>query len=201
VTPAVTDRVPPLVGATADSPARTTARRLLGDAVPGGGGPLIGIHLGAAYGASKLWPAEHVAELCRLLTGRGEVPVLLGPSDAVDVARRLADETGATSLVGRDSPELLPALLTELDTLVCGDTGIGHLAAALGTPVVALFGPTDPRLSAPRGHACALSHAVPCAPCFYRTCPIDHPCLRGVTAGEVLDTIEALRTSARGVAR
>jgi heptosyltransferase-2 len=79
--------------------------------------------------------------------------------------------------------------------VVCGDTGVGHLAAALGTPVTALFGPTDPRLTAPRGPVRVLSHPVPCAPCFYRTCPIDHPCLRDITAAEVHDALAVTRTA------
>jgi heptosyltransferase II len=76
--------------------------------------------------------------------------------------------------------------------LVAGDTGVAHLAAALGTPVVTLFGPTDPALSAPRGRTAVVRHAVPCAPCFYRTCPIDHPCMRGITADTVGASLDAL---------
>jgi heptosyltransferase-2 len=97
--------------------------------------------------------------------------------------------------VGRDRPELLPALLVEVDALVCGDTGVGHLAAALGTPVVTLFGPTDPRLSAPRGTVRAISHDVACAPCFYRACPIDHPCLRSIEAREVRHALDVVLAS------
>jgi len=61
--------------------------------------------------------------------------------------------------------------------------------------VVTLFGPTDPALSAPRGRAVALTHPVPCAPCFYRVCPIEHPCLRGLAAKRVLDAVLALLES------
>jgi heptosyltransferase-2 len=76
-------------------------------------------------------------------------------------------------------------VLSEFDAVVCGDTGVGHLAAALGVPVVTLFGPTDPLLTAPRGTVAIVTHPTPCAPCFYRACPIDHPCLRSITADEV----------------
>jgi heptosyltransferase-2 len=58
--------------------------------------------------------------------------------------------------------------------------------------VVALFGPTDPRLTAPRGPVAVVRGDAPCAPCFYRTCPIDHPCMRGIGAGTVLDHLDAL---------
>ena len=110
------------------------------------------------------------------------------PSAAADVLR----ETRAVSLVGRDGPDLLPAVLTEIAVLVSGDTGVAHLAAALGTPVVALFGPTDPALTAPIGGVAVVRHAVPCAPCFYRRCPIDHPCMRGILAETVGGEIDAL---------
>jgi heptosyltransferase-2 len=92
---------------------------------------------------------------------------------------------------------MLTAVLREIDALVSGDTGVAHLAAALGTPVVTLFGPTDPALSAPRGPAVVVRHAVPCSPCFYRECPIEHPCLRDVTAAEVHARLQTLLTTER----
>jgi heptosyltransferase-2 len=213
--PEIIDRIPRLAPPPEDSSERATIRRLLQEAgIAEQGHLLVGIHLGAAYGPSKLWPSERIARLCRILFARGEIPVLLGARENIDVAGRLAEETGARSLVGRDSPELLTALLAELSALVCGDTGVGHLAAALGTPVVALFGPTDPGLSAPRGRVrtergpshstpptaqaglaapvTVITHPVACAPCFYRTCPIDHPCLRGIDADEVRDALDGL---------
>src|SRR5207247_2657400 len=149
----------------------------------GGGFPRcvgVGVHLGAASGPAKVWARERVVEFCRRGPARGVVPVLLGaPSDAPAAADVLR-QTRAVSLVGRDGPDLLPAVLTEIAVLVSGDTGVAHLAAALGTPVVALFGPTDPALTAPIGGVAVVRHAVPCAPCFYRRCPIDHPCMRGI---------------------
>jgi heptosyltransferase-2 len=184
---AVTDREPRLTPPAPEAATRVHARALL-DAVgvpPAGGAPRIGVHLGAAYGSSKVWPADRVASLCARVARDGGVPVLLGaPGDVglADAVRRTAE---APSLVGRDRPEILPALLSELDVLVSGDTGVAHLAAALGTPVVTLFGPTDPELSAPRGRAIVVRHPVPCAPCFYRTCPIEHPCMRGIGGDDV----------------
>jgi len=203
LTPGVRDRIPWLTAPPVESPERAAARELLqGIRVPGDGGAVVGIHLGAAYGASKQWPPERIAELCRILAARGDVPVLLGAPSDLDLARRVVEETEARSLVGRDSPPVMTALLVELDALVCGDTGVAHLAAALATPVVALFGPTDPRLSAPRGRVRVIAHSVPCAPCFYRVCPIDHPCLRGVGADEVCEALDdALGPASRRAAR
>ena len=94
------------------------------------------------------------------------------------------------TLVGRDSPALLPALLAELDVVVAPDSGPAHLAAAVGVPTVTLFGPTDPRLTAPRGPKTAAIWTRPvCAPCFRPRCPIDHRCLRGVSVEEVVEAV------------
>jgi len=142
--------------------------------------PRVGLHLGAAYGPAKLWPLDRVAACVRSLTEGGAAAILLGaPSDA-EAAATVQATAPAPSLVGRDRPALLSAVLSQLDVLISGDTGIAHLSAALGTPVVTLFGPTDPALSAPRGPAEIVTHPVPCAPCFYRVCPIEHPCLRDI---------------------
>lgn len=173
---------------------RESVRWLLADAAVGrdSARATVGVHLGAAFGPAKVWASERIIEFCRLIRADGARPVLLGaPSDAA-LARHLAQAAPAANLVGRDSPALLPAVLAEMDVVVSGDTGIAHLAAALGTPVVALFGPTDPRCTAPRGRSTVVQHPVPCAPCFYRKCPIDHPCMRGITADLVRDRVWAL---------
>ena len=161
---------------------------LLADAGLRDGAPLVGLHLGAAFGPSKQWPAPAFGRLAAMLARGGYRPVLLGTAADADLARAVSDETGGApaSLVGRDRPELLPALLPRLACLVSGDTGIAHLAAALGVPTVTLFGPTDPARTAPRSdRGRAVAGSAPCAPCFLATCPIDHVCLRGLAPEEV----------------
>jgi heptosyltransferase II len=184
---AAVTRDPRLAPPAADGAERAEARRLLVEAgVPDRSlSRRLGIQLGAAYGPAKLWPLERVIEFCRLLLSRDATPILLGTRNDAAAAAHVIAAVSVPSLVGRDRPALLPALLSEVDALVSGDTGVGHLAAALGTPAITLFGPTDPVLSAPRGPAAIVTHPVPCAPCFYRTCPIEHPCLRGITPEEV----------------
>jgi heptosyltransferase II len=186
------ERAPRLAPPPADAAERAEVCALLDEAGARGDGPIVGVHLGAAYGPAKTWPAERVIDLCRLLDRAGVRVVLLGTSNEASAADAIAAQAPAATLAGRDRPALLPSLLTELDALVSGDTGVAHLAAALGTPVVALFGPTDPALSAPRGRAVALTHPVPCAPCFYRVCPIEHPCLRDLDATLVREAVLAL---------
>jgi heptosyltransferase-2 len=191
----VTTRVPRLEPPPEEGPERVAARALLREArVPArrSGRPVLGVHLGAAFGPAKVWPSERVEKFCRTATATGAVPVLLGTPGEEAQAREIVAASAVPSIVGRDSPALLPAVLAELDGLVAGDTGVAHLAAALGTPVLTLFGPTDPARSAPRGPVTVLRHPVPCAPCFYRTCPIDHPCLTGIEPRAVVEAARAL---------
>ena len=156
-----------------------------------GVGPRVGVHLGAAFGPSKLWPTERLGALCAALVERGVATVLLGaPSDeevARDVQARVPQPV--PSLIGRDSPEMMPGVLAGVSVLVSGDTGTAHLAAALGVRTITLFGPTDPSLSAPRGNCEVLVGAAPCAPCFYKRCPIDHVCMRNIGVERVLSAV------------
>jgi heptosyltransferase-2 len=173
----------------ADGEGRVRARRLLEESVGAAPGPRVGVHIGAEYGPAKVWPTRRVIEACTTLSATGMAPILLGAARDASLAESIVAATNVASLVGRDEPALLTALLAELDALVAGDTGVAHLAAALGTPVIALFGPTDPALTAPRGPVTVLTHPVPCAPCFYRVCPIEHPCLDGIAAERVADAL------------
>jgi heptosyltransferase-2 len=160
----------------------------------GPGARVIGLHLGAAFGPSKLWPPESFARLAARLGREGLRPLLLGSAADSEMALAVAAaaEAPLRSLVGRDRPALLPGLLARLSCLVSGDTGVAHLAAALGVPTVTLFGPTDPRLTAPRAKtARALCRNVPCSPCFLGDCPIDHICLRGIDPEEVAALVRA----------
>jgi ADP-heptose:LPS heptosyltransferase len=190
---AIDDRTPRLAAPAPETEERHAARALLVEAgMDAHRRPRVAVHLGAAFGPAKVWPTIRVIEVCRALATDGIIPVLLGTPTEAAAAADVQRATRAASLVGRDTPALLPAVLAEIDVLVSGDTGVAHLAAALGTAVVTLFGPTDPRLSAPRGRAEILTHPVPCAPCFYRTCPIEHPCMLGIGAEDVAVRVRAL---------
>jgi heptosyltransferase-2 len=166
--------------------------RLLAEAGAVGAARLVGLHLGAAFGSSKLWPAQAFGRLARGLTDIGLAPLLLGTAEDAATAALVADAAGTPvpSLVGRDRPALLPRLLARLRCLVSGDTGVAHLAAALGVSTVTLFGPTDARLTAPRGPATrVVERPAPCAPCFLPRCPIDHVCLTRIEPEEVLNEV------------
>ena len=158
------------------------------------GARIVGLHLGAAFGPSKLWPPESFGQLAARLQRGGLCPLLLGSADDRETARAVTTAAGipVPSLVGRDRPALLPGLLARLSCLVSADTGVAHLAAALGVPTATLFGPTDPRLTAPRAKAArVLFRNVACSPCFLAACPIDHVCLRRIDPEEVESHVRA----------
>ena len=171
--------------------------------VPVGGGPLAGLFPGAEWGPSKRWPMKSFAalalELRRRLPALREV-IVAGPRE-VWLAVRVHEESGKLHpVVGPDLDlAALAGVLSHLDVLVTNDSGPMHLAAALGVPTVALFGPTDPRRTAPAGDGHeVLSRNLWCSPCFRRHCPLlHHGCLKGLPVGEVADAAEGI-LNARG---
>lgn len=157
---------------------------------------------GAAYGQAKQWPPARVAEVAaRLIRERDATCVMVGAGHDRDAARavesnladglgagrsRLIDLTGQTSL-----PELM-GVIARADAIVANDSGAMHLGAALGRPVVAIFGPTDERATRPIGPAgqeVVLTAKAFCRPCHLRDCPIDHRCMKRVTADMVFAAV------------
>jgi lipopolysaccharide heptosyltransferase II len=133
-------------------------------------GPLIALHAGARNGLAKRWPTAAWGTLgARLVEHLGARVVLVGaPGDGeiAGVIVRLA-RGGVVSLTGRTSLPELAALLARCDLLVSGDSGPLHIACAVGTPVIGLYGPTDPQISGPLGQrAVVLRQPIWCAPCY-----------------------------------
>ncbi len=133
---------------------RQAADRLI-EAVPGDG-PLWVLHPGAGK-RENLWPAERFAQVAeRVLSGRRRLLVLQGPADAAVLARfrhELEQRAGDGPRYAVNPPVpvgVCAAILERADRFLCNDTGLMHVAGAVGTPTVALFGPTDPDLWAPR---------------------------------------------------
>jgi len=150
--------------------------------------PRVVLHAGATYGPAKRWSADRFAEVARRLAAQGAtVAVVGGPGDAAAV-KVVREGASVTDLSGRTSVGVLAAVLEAADVVVTNDTGPMHLAAAVGTPVVAVFGSTSPEWTGPwgDGHR-VVRHPVPCAPCFRRDCRIGYLCLEGIPAARVLE--------------
>lgn len=144
--------------------------------------PVIGITPGASYGTAKRWPAERFAAAADLLADRfGTVALLFGSSSEASITQAIRERMrgAAVDFGGRTTLSELASLLGRCALLLTNDTGTMHLASALGTRCVALFGPTDPRRTGPLGEGHQILHNPPaCSPCRYRDCPIDHRCMR-----------------------
>jgi heptosyltransferase II len=161
----------------------------------------LGICPGAEYGNAKRYPIERYAEaisLCRARFPEQTIRVSVYGSPAERgigeelislIAEPRSNLAGSTSIAG---------LVDELRTchlLATNDTGTMHLAAALGIPTVAIFGSTDPTLTAPlgEGHE-VVQHKVDCNPCFLRECPIDYRCMLRIEATRVADAMASVLT-------
>lgn len=158
-----------------------------------GGDPILGLFPGAAFGPSKRWPLGRFVELSNELRRRhpsARQVVVAGPSE-LWIAVRLYERTGKIHPVVGPDLDLaeLAAVLSRLDLLVTNDSGPMHLAAALGVPCVALFGPTDPDRTRPLGAGHEVLYTDRwCSPCFRRRCPLlHHRCLRQIDAASVAD--------------
>jgi heptosyltransferase-2 len=177
--------------------------------VGGGSRPILfGLNPGAAYGPAKRWPAERFIAAARELRKRTGCHLWLlgGAADqalAASIKYGIQNANGGTDasvqlLAGRTSLRELCAALQACDAVLTNDSGPMHLAAAVGTPVVALFGSTSPELTSPGlpgdTHHVILKSGVPCAPCFRRDCPIDLRCLIGI---EVEPVVQALLAAHR----
>jgi len=165
--------------------------------------PRVVLHPGtSAFAAFKRWPAERFAQLgAALLADGAEVVVSFGPGER-DLAQQVASGAPGLGLLdGKDYGLLgLGTVYRDADLVVAADTGPLHLAAAVGTRVVALFGPKDPSLYGPRGEGHAvLFRDVPCRPCRRRRCPAPL-CIRGLDVEPVLAAARASLASSRASA-
>ncbi len=155
-------------------------------------GPVIALNPGAAYGGAKRWPLERLATAGRMIAERtGGTLVSTASRFESDLAAELERHLLPTPLVRAGEQLDLPgltALLRRAAVLVTNDSGAMHVAAATGTPTVALFGPTDWNVTFPWSPAAVVvRESPPCAPCLLRECPIDHRCMTAITPERVAD--------------
>lgn len=157
--------------------------------------PVIAICPGAEYGPAKRWPIENFVAVAKHFVEKHQARIVLlgAPGDtpvADEFMRQLPD---SENRVGKTTLAEFMAALGSAQLVICNDSGAMHVASALGTPTVVIFGSTEPLLTGPMGpHAAVLRHHVPCSPCFLRECPIDFPCMKSlgpelaIAAGEKL---------------
>jgi len=170
---------------------RLSAEKLLGQFGIAGRRPLVGMAPGAAYGPAKRWFPERFAAVADRLAGRTACPVLLFGSDgdrASTEAVQAAAKNPFIDIAGRTNLEDAIALIARCDLFITNDSGLMHVAGALGVPTVAIFGSTNPQTTYPLGERTViLRRPVDCSPCLKKECPTDFKCMDLVTVDEVYD--------------
>ncbi|GJL56316.1 MAG: ADP-heptose--LPS heptosyltransferase [Nitrospirales bacterium] len=168
---------------------------------------LIGLNPGSVYGSSKRWLPERFAELAdrvldhiRQFAGSAVTVkcVLVGGAGEESLANSIASLMQATPIVlsGKTTLRELMVIIKRCSLFITNDTGPMHIAAALNVPLVAIFGSTDPGYTAPFGlEDVVVQETVRCAPCFLRSCPIDHRCMTQITVQQAYEM--ALRQLAK----
>jgi heptosyltransferase-2 len=194
---------PAVPSLTLSADVRDAGRKSLMAAGWNGRAPLAAIAPGAAFGSAKRWPPKAFADLVAGLADDGVTSVVVGATTdrvaAHDVIRAIGTRAQPIDVVGRTDLPTLAGVLVHCRALVANDSGALHLAAALGVNVAAVFGPTDDRVTSPRAatpgtRVAILSNNTWCRPCGLRECPLDHACMRGVRAEDVLTRITIVRT-------
>jgi heptosyltransferase-2 len=150
---------------------------------------LVGLAPGAAFGPAKRWLPERFGGLADRLIGALNADVLIfGSAAERPLAEKIASTMKHTPAIaaGETSLRQLLALMARCRLIVANDSGPMHLAAALGIPLVAIFGSTDERATGPLGSRVRIvKRGVECSPCGRRECPIDFRCMRDLSVEEV----------------
>ena len=151
--------------------------------------PLVALNPGAFYGSAKRWPATRFAELATLLQERNQADILIvGSAGELVLAQTIASHMKHPPFIlsGKTSVSQLAGILLHLTLFVSNDSGPMHMANSLGTPVIAIFGPTEPQLTGPfQQPSAVVKKDIDCWPCRHRDCPVDHRCMEDISASDV----------------
>lgn len=157
---------------------------------------LIGINPGAAYGSAKCWlPDRFRAVTEKLLNHPNNYIVYFGDNAGASLVNEICKDMPerVVNLAGKTNLRELLALIQQCKVLLTNDSGPMHIASALGTPLVALFGSTSDVQTGPYGDYAKVIHKrVECSPCYLRTCPIDFRCMKRIEVDEVYDELNRL---------
>ncbi len=152
--------------------------------------PLVVLGPGSTNSRAKRWPAERFATLADLLSIDSSV-VIIGAPDEQTVAAEVGKHARSTpiDLTGKTGLDEATAILAVADLFVSNDMGLAHVASAVGTNTIVIFGPTNDVTTRPYGeNSTVIRREVECSPCMLRDCPIDHRCMTGVSVDKVFET-------------
>jgi heptosyltransferase-2 len=160
------------------------------------GAPIVAINPGATYGSAKRWYPDRFAAVADALSEEWEAAVVVvgSPAEAPLAGEiEAAARAGVVNLAGKTTVREMMALLSLSSFLVTNDSGPMHIGAALGVPLVAIFGPTDWRRTSPWTSLARIVRVeIDCSPCRSRACDRGHECMLGVTPQMVVDAARQL---------
>lgn len=166
------------------------------------GRPIIGFNPGAAYGPAKCWPVERYGQLAATLAAdlQAVIPVFGTAADAATAAaiKSFAPEN-VVDLAGKTTLAEAMALIGVCDCFVTNDSGLMHVAAAQQTPLLAIFGSTDPVATGPFSErAVVIQKKLDCQPCFKTHCQSDFRCMNSIEVAEVAGAVRKLLAGSGG---
>lgn len=162
---------------------------------------LIGINPGAAYGSAKCWLPERFRAVTEKLLKLDNVQILyFGDSATQPLVKEICQGLPVLNLAGLTTLRELASLIKLCSVFLTNDSGPMHIAAAVGTPLVALFGSTNEIATGPYKTGIVIHKHVDCSPCYKRVCPIDFRCMKRIETDEVYDAlVNSLTTSKKHV--
>jgi len=170
------------------------ARELLKRCKVPEGATIIGINPGAAYGTAKCWLPKRFHETAKRLCEDPNVYIVFFGDPALaptvhSICANLPERV--INLAGKTNLRELTALIKQCDVFLTNDSGPMHIASALGTKLVALFGSTNDIKTGPYQGGVVIHKRTSCSPCYKRICPIDFRCMKQITVDEVVDQIHS----------
>jgi heptosyltransferase-2 len=162
--------------------------------------PLTVLCPGSINSRAKRWPAERYARLADRLAESGADVVLIGSSGELDISQEVCKHAQRQPIVltGKTTVAEATAIISIADVLISNDTGPAHIGAALHTPTLVIFGPTNPLTTYPHSTSAEIIRRAPdCAPCMLRDCPIDHRCMTAITPEDVFERASLLMSQRR----
>lgn len=166
--------------------------------------PVLALCPGAEFGAAKRWPTDYYAELARCYLHKGWQVALFGSANdrqvCADIYRDCDSAAACHDLAGQTSLDQAVELLSLSRAVVSNDSGLMHIVAALGRPLLAIYGATSPAFTPPLSNAArVLQSDIDCAPCFERDCPLGHHrCMVDTAPPRVLEHLQRLLQEERG---
>ena len=158
--------------------------------------PAIAFMPGAEFGPSKQWPAKKFGELAKRFKQQGYNIYIFGSPNDIDMGEEIvrAANSTAINLCGKTTLEEVTDLLSLVQVAITNDSGLMHIAAAVGRPIVAIYGSITPKYTPPLTEIKEIQYlGLDCSPCFKKQCPYGHyNCLQGIEVEEVYASVNRL---------